>query len=824
MKSYLKFLSRNKLYTAIEAVGLAVSLAFVILIGSYVVQQYQMAHENPAWNRIYVPGTADFAGLSIWDKEEIDMALPEVEVTTRMSLLQTSVVEFGGQKWPGVSTWGFEVDPEFFDIYSYMEWREGSPEMFKVKNAVVLSESMARQILRSAQNDMRAQNDMSAQNDKRAQNDMRVQNDSDYSSLIGQTLRIGNTTYQITGVIQDFENSILPPVDVLANIASNWQTEENKSFNSIGSFTTLCRVQKGTDRADFEAKLHALIVKNYEPNWGKQVDGWKIWRQDELFWTPGIAGNGSNRTGNRQMVRLLTVVVLLLLLSAVFNYINLSFALGGKRAKEMATRRLLGSDRGAILWKNIGESIAFTAVCFAVALVLAKLLVPMLNNLMATQDGWVSLETDMKLQFLLTPGYIAAYVAGILVLGTLCGLLPAWAAARYEPIDVIKGTLRRKNKMVFSKVFIIAQNALAVFLIAMALVMELQMKHMMERPTHSQVENRYYIDYYATTYDQMKLFKDKVEQLPFVTGVGVGRNLPGFINMSVSIKQEDDNSLLLPVILCDSTYFRLMGLEVLEDYHHPLQQSIWLDETAARATQASDTSTYFRNRVGINGAKVESVGGIVRDFPAESASSSEVPTLNAGVIISNMEEIYFSHGLLIGTVGEDKDYERQIMKAYEEYRMEQSGVYEAPWKHGFVRDLYRAQLDPARRTMRLLELFTVLAVLISLLGLLAMSTYFAGENTRQIAVRKVFGADVNSEVRRNVRSYMVLVGIACLIGVPLAVWASGLYLQRFAYHIEGYGWVFLVAVLLSMAIAFGTVLWQTLKAARTNPAVELKKE
>jgi len=228
--------------------------------------------------------------------------------------------------------------------------------------------------------------------------------------------------------------------------------------------------------------------------------------------------------------------------------------------------------------------------------------------------------------------------------------------------------------------------------------------------------------------------------------------------------------------------------------------------------------------VGINGAKVESVGGIVRDFPAESASSSEVPTLNAGVIISDMNEIYFSHGLLIGTVGEDEDYDRQIMKAYEEFRMEQSGVYEAPWRHGFVRNLYRAQLAPARRTMRLLELFTVLAVLISLLGLLAMSTYFAAENTRQIAVRKVFGADVDSEIRRNVRSYMVLVAIACVIGIPLAVWAARLYLQRFAYRIEGYEWVFAVAVVISAAIAFASVLWQTVKSARTNPAVELKKE
>ena len=105
-----------------------------------------------------------------------------------------------------------------------------------------------------------------------------------------------------------------------------------------------------------------------------------------------------------------------------------------------------------------------------------------------------------------------------------------------------------------------------------------------------------------------------------------------------------------------------------------------------------------------------------------------------------------------------------------------------------------------------------------------MSTYFADENTKQIAVRKVFGADVSSETWRNVRSYMILTGIACLIGIPLAVWAARVYLERFAYRVENYGWVFVVAVIISLAIAFGTVLWQTLKAAKTNPAIELKKE
>ena len=192
--------------------------------------------------------------------------------------------------------------------------------------------------------------------------------------------------------------------------------------------------------------------------------------------------------------------------------------------------------------------------------------------------------------------------------------------------------------------------------------------------------------------------------------------------------------------------------------------------------------------------------------------------------MTRVEELNYSNSLLIGTTGEDKSYDEAIRNAYREFRLETSGVEEPAWRHGFINDINRSQLLPVRRTLRLVELFAVLAVLISLLGLLAMSTYFADENTKQIAVRKVFGSDVKQETWRTVRSYMLLVGAACLIGIPLAVWAARLYLERFAYRAEGYGWVFALAVVISLAIAFGTVLWQTLKAARTNPAVELKKE
>ncbi len=790
MKSFLKFLSRNKLYTAIEAVGLAVSLAFVILIGSYVVQQYQVAHESPEWKRTFVLGNDDFLGLTYWDKEELEMNIPEVQAATHVAMLWQPVIQNGEQPIQGT---GIETDADFFSVFPEYHLREGSLEDFVGKDDILISASFAQKI----------------------------------NAQVGQVVKVDKVDRTVKGIFADFDGTFFMPADIITNISNTWAAGQGKAFNSIGNYTTWFRVREDADLADVQAKVKALLHKNYDASWGaEKVDPWQAYRMDKAFFFTG-SSNGLTRTGNVQMLRLLTIVVLLLLLSAIFNYVNLSLALTGKRAKEMATRRLLGADKAGILWKYIGESVVFTAVCFAAALLLADLLAPMVNSLVSTSDPDEMMlgigDTSVRLSFMMTPGYILAYIAGILVLGVINGLLPAISASRYQPIDVIKGTLRRRSKMVMSKVFIVVQNVLSVFLIAFALVMEVQMRHMLTRPMHAATDNLYYIEYSAQNYDAMKLFKDKVEQLPFVTSTGVGRGIPGMINMTMGIKVDEEHHVDMPVIICDSTYFKLLGLEVEEDFGHPLVHSLWMSRSAFNGAGVSDTSTVFPRRISMNGAQPEFIGGVVADYPTRPASES-TQNSNGGIIVTRVEELNYANCLLIGTTGEDKSYEDQILQAYREFRLETSGVEEPAWRYGFVKDINRKQLAPVRRTLRLVELFAILSVIIALLGLLAMSTYFADENTKQIAVRKVFGSDVEKETWRNVKSYMVLTGFACLIGIPLAIWAARIYLERFAYRVEGYGWVFALAVVISLAIAFGTVLWQTLKAARTNPAIELKKE
>lgn len=781
MHSFLKFLSRNKLYTAIEAAGLAVSLAFVILIGSYVWQQYGITRENPDADRIYGLGTSDILAMSYWDKDALESQIPEIEAISRISQQSDFIATFNDHAFQAVSV---NVDTGFFSLFPYYRIREGSLEGFASGSGALISRSFAARI------------------------------DDGQGDLIGRPLKLGDDDYLICGIMEDFRNTLVRYADVITSPEHDFYNRPDITpFQSFGTHLTLFRRQAGTDEALFKEKVLEICRKNYAYRDDIVIYGYK-----DLFFHPE---NYILSRGNLSMLRILTVVVLLLLLSAIFNYVNLNLALVGKRAKEMATRRLLGAQKEAILGKYVAESILFTAVAFGLALLLAYAFVPMMNRLLAGEDP----SQDVLLQFVMTPGYLAAYLAAILFLGTLSGVLPALAASRFQPIDVIRGTFRRFNRMLLGKVFIIIQNVLAVVLIALALVMETQMRHMMQRPVHTRTEDLFTLSTGAQKVAELEPLVSRLDALPCVAEIGYGRGLPGDINMTFGKKLSDEKTVWIALILCDTTYFRMLGFEKTEDFGHPYANSLWLGESAFAAAELSDTSASFARSFSMNHSHAEYIGGTVRDFPGQGAAASDGDTNpNVGVIVQRPEDLFYACNLLIRTEGAHSLAQRRILDAYKAFREEKDGIGSDPYWAGYLDDILVRNLEPAKRTMRLLELFMVLAVLIALLGLVAMSTYFSGEQTKNIAIRKVFGGTVDTETRRSVKGYMVLTLVAVAIGIPLAVRVAAKYLEQFSYRISGYGWIFAASALLALTIAFASVLWQSLRAARTNPAEELKKE
>ncbi len=761
MRSYLKFLSRNKLYTAIEAVGLAVSLAFVIIIGSYVWQQFAVTRENPYRESIYVPGLPNYPSLT-YAFPDVITEIPEIEVVSRYCAVAPT---YGKNE----VLWGGAVDRQFFDLFPNYRFVEGSPDVLSSPSNIIVTESFARK------------KDLS----------------------LGDRLDLNGEEYTVAAIVEDSHGTVMKVDEAflpVENYKDYWQP-----FDNFGSTICFIKVLPGTDRQTLYDKLEAVCKKVYPEMYGHAFfDHLELSRYDELFFKD--TGNQFLH-GDLKTIRTLLLVGLLLLLSAIFNYVNLSVALTGKRAKEMAVRQLIGALKRRVVGKYIAESILFTAICFAAGLLLAEAFSPMMNRLLS--------NPDIPIRVAWSPGYLLAYVGIVIVVGAICGVVPAVMAGKYNPLEVMKGDYRRKSKMVFSKVFIVLQNALAVILIALAITMEAQMRKTQSRPMHIDIKDKFSLSF-ITREDQTPL-KDALERLPFVKRVGRCSGTPGIGTGGQYSKTRDGQDIMYRLYSMDSTAFQMFDFEILKDYNAPLFNSVWFSDASFAATGFDDdyhdiTTLSQRN------SSCANLAGVFKAFPINNANMGEEEY--AVVSVVRPEDIWVG-SYLIETTGDRKEAYSKIMETYEEYAKDREVILNYPsWIDETIAEAWK----PARNNMRLVEIFMLLSIIISLLGLLAMSTYYADEKSRDIAVRKVFGGTVDSEAWRTIRDYMVLVGIACVIGIPIAVYAAQEYLKDFIYRLEGYWWIFVAAVVVTLGISLLSVLWQTLKAAKTNPAVELKKE
>ena len=582
MRSYLKFLSRHKLYTFIEAVGLAISLAFVILIGNYAWQQWAVTRENPDRENIYTFNLPDYPGLTFGFAERLAGAVPEVVETARYCPEIQTYVHIDDSD---IEARVIAVDPSFFRLFPYYGFLEGTPESLATKDDVLLSESFARA----------------------------------YNFKVGDILHTRDWDFQVAGIVEDFRQTLFPAIDIVAH-PDSWLNSEAREvpFDRYGSTVTFARVVPGTDRTTLQTKAEALCQEIYPGMFGTSFfETLSVERIDELFFKDYDGNQQAYRHGDIGTLRILLLVGLLLLVSAIFNYINLSFALTGKRAKEMATRRLLGEEKRSIVLRQIAESILFTAICFCIGLLLAYAFVPSFNSLIN--------DPDIPVIIFMRPGYIITYLILIILTGMVAGVLPALLSSRYSPIDVVRGTFRRQAKMTFSKVFILMQSALAVFLLAMALVMEAQYRLSMNRPIHANIEDVYYLRVQSRS-DQGSL-ADALGALPCVKRIGFAQGAPGARTGGQFSLTRDGGEIMYRTYKMDSVAFEIFHFEKIKDYQAPKFNAVWFGEAAFAATGFDDNYHDISQTLSQRTRGCEYVAGVIKDFPVNLSNVGEEDSL-----------------------------------------------------------------------------------------------------------------------------------------------------------------------------------------------------
>ena len=787
MKSYLRFLSRNKLYTAIEVVGLSVALAFVLIIGSYVWQEYSISRENPDYERIYIPTQSMPYGIFEPMKEQI----PEIEKITLVNSFDDVVMECDDER---LVTRGLAVRGDFFDIFDY-EFLIGDAGCLESYTDIVISESYAAKLAGKPELAV----------------GMKIV-PVDYPSQ----------AYSVTGIIKDFDQNYWKYMDFICKGESPLNDSAQKNPIFTLSATAFIKV---AESADVDA-LGGKIQNIFRQLWGEKLNAAMIdqftidigiERFDKLYFSGEMIDDYLNM-GDRSQIIILLIVSLLLLVSAVINYINLNLALTNKRAKEMATRSLVGADKADIAVKYILESIGFTAVCSIAAVGIAVALAPYIGRIIYGQTITITFNAAS----------ISIYILFVVLIGGICGLIPALNISSIKPISIVNGTYRRKSRAGLNRVFILLQNILAITLIASAIVLDKQMNYMIDMPLGSDIEDKFILSTDAEEAGDVIAMMDEIRQLPFVKKVALSRGYPTGVHFNTAIQLENSTDLTpVKLLICDTEAFGIWDFDVREDFGAPLAHSIWFSENLyncfdSREEAEKKAKSWNGN---FNRTRIDNFGGVLGNIAGDNAMNERMDQSKVAVIVLPIDDFgLYNNTILIETDDNHDEATEAFDSIYRKFSDEYNGVYLEPWEFGYVEDMMVRELEEDNQTVKLLKIFAMLAVILSVLGLVAMSTYFASEREKGIAIRKVFGGTMASETRRNILEYMIITLIGSAVAIPVAWIFCGRYLEEFAYRIDLTIGPFALAVLLVLVISLASVLRQTLRAARTNPAEALKKE
>ena len=793
MSSYLKFLSRNKLYSIIEAIGLAVSLAFVVIIFCYVAQQIAVTRENPHRKEIYGVAIQDKMLYQYGMKEIIGESIPEIQAVSEFGWIYGTEMKCGDQTRLAQV---LGCDRDFFDFFP-VQFSEGNPDRIDEVLTAFVSQEMAEVLSQSGE-------------------------------VVGQTISLMKHDFTVVGVFNEIGTSLFyNPPDVIINVDITDGVTYYGGFVSpavpaymfenvwlfIKSFPDVDReALSGKLAAATEVLFRNLLGREY-PVDPSQI---KLVRLDEMFNTDVQT---SLKKGDKVMMHSLLAVGLLLLISAMFNYINLNVALTSKRAKEMASRRLLGATKGEIIGKYLLESLAFTTVCMVLGILLAEALVPLVNKLLAS---------DVGIRILYSPFYVVSYLLMVVVVALLAGLIPAIVVSRAKPIDVVKGAFRFRNKMVLSKVFIVLQNVIAIVLIALVITMEAQMRHMQRRPVGCRTENLFFAE---SVLSGDEAFENDLLTLPCVKRMGHSYGYPGGAYMGtrwmpLDDRDNTDNWIAVRYLMCDTTAFDMFEFDVKALYGQLGEDQWLLTQGLLEAQTGIPLEQFDIDSLGVWYKRNlrSDICGVLSDFAITDAAHVVDETFGAVQIVGSEPKFkWVSNHPVLEIVGDHAEARKAIKDVYDKH-MDKKEVYWEPWTMDFIDNLMLKHLEGTKNKMRLVDLFMAVAVMLSLLGLVAMSTHFASEREKTIAVRKVFGGTMQSEIRRNLKEYIVMILIANVIAIPIAVYVCSRYLEDFVYRIDLHPWIFVVTVALSFAIAIGSVLWQIVSVARVNPVMALKKE
>ena len=794
LRSFLTFLSRNKGYAAVNIFGMSLSLAFIILIATFLTQSYSIGDDQKNRDRIYLLATKVFEdnkvylpGHQIYLKGLVK-DFPEIEAVCAVNGQKNTFFHNGN----GTEAKAFFVDTSFFSIFDY-PLEEGSlSSCIHNPDEIAISRTFANKIFGT-------------------------------ENPIGKTISLENRIpLRISAVFRDFgKTSLFFQPDVIIsfshndinNVADMAIYAKEYGVNLFGSFLFVMTKPS----AKLEGKEEALtkhinsVYSYYDSEDFKTmtvpVRYDKIYMSDYDFNEIRDVVRGSDNL----LISMLVKVCLVILLFAMMNYVNLTVALSVSRSKEMATRRLFGAGRKEIMRNLIMESLTMSAVAGVLAVIVAAALLPLAGSVLST-----AMNAGTMFGHPLLLGFILAV---ILVEGILAGIIPAIIISRPNPIDVVRGTFRRQSKMVFSKIFIVVQLFICIVFMTNAFTQVAQIRHLMNLPLGYETDHIMTLTASALYGPDGKRFCEEVKKLPFVTDVTRSSDSPLDGGNNITFKGPGNEVQSFQIFSGDRNYLKFFGFKMIHEFNPDLSPAYYVSESTLakmgmttedmRPSEKLDTMHvryFFDNRK-------TTYNGCMPDFRKLDADISDV--ICAMVYIDDARNY---STLSVKVTGDEAYAYREVCNLYREI-FHQDLNMEHPYMHDEIRANYSRQI----RMSRLMSAFAFVAMMIAFLGLMSMSTYFMQQKRREMAVRKVFGSKSAQINLRLLKTFAVYGLVAFVIAVPVVWRMVGSWLMNYQHRVSFWPYLLLAGVM-TMAISLMAVYVQSHVIANENPIDNLKQE
>lgn len=790
LRNYLKTawrnLLRNKAHTAINLIGLSVGLTCGLLILLWVQSELAVDGYHVNGKRIYKIYEREFQnGVRVADydmpaplSEALEKQIPEIEYAANIDEMSTLHALRGGDKTTKVS--GTFASADLFRLFSYRLLQGDAKRVLASPAGIALSEKAARVFFGSA------------------------------AAAMGKTIRFEDKVdLEVTGVYKDLGAQDSYVFDYVIN----WPTylklyPGQQRWDNSGTWAFI-QLRTDADPALVDKKIRYFLDRYNPPGPGFHLE--LALQPFQEVYLHSHFENGVLAGGAIQYVRLFSIVAVFILLMACINFMNLTTARSVKRAREIGVRKVMGAVRGVLIRQFIGESLLLTFVAVIIALLLMSLVLPVFNMI-----------TQKQLSMPLGEGlFWLRLVLLTVVTGVVAGSYPALFLSSFNPIVVLKGMLKLDMGAVwFRKGLVVFQFVLSSVLIVATVVVSRQVAYIQRMDLGYDRENLVYIPIEGALGGKFYVYKDEALKIPGVMGVSAVSTTPTVIDNATSSvdwegKAPDEHvSFTFAGVYDDFVPTMKLELAAGRDF----SRAFPTDSKGVIVNQAAlDIMGYpdgLGRSVTLWGVKRQIIG-VVKNFRFASLREKTQPLIIYRGKGDDLEGssllVRIKPGATAAALAGLDALGKKLNPAF-------------PFSYTFSDEEYAKLYASERVAGRLANIFAGLAILISCLGLLGLAMFTAEQRVREIGIRKVLGAGVRSLFGLLSMEFLWLVGIALLIGTPIAWYAMNRWLEGYAYHTAVTWWIFGLAVGLVLIVALLTVSFQALKASMANPINALRRD